>query len=116
MTDRKAARLGRESIGAFPTATGGIARLAYKQAKRAQLNVAALLKEAKLTEHQVRDDRIRVAVKSQIRFLNIVADTLQNDFLGMHLGQKVDLREVGLLYYVLASSQNLADAFRRVAR
>jgi AraC-like DNA-binding protein len=116
MAVRKILRRGRKGAGTLPTATGGIARLAYEQAKKARLNVETLLKDAKLTVQQVSDDRVRMPVKSQIRFLNLVADALQDDFLGIHLAQKVDLRELGLLYYVLASSQNLFDALRRIAR
>jgi AraC-like DNA-binding protein len=116
MAVRKMLRRGREGAATTPTATGGIARLAYEEAKQAKLNFGALLKDAKLTVQQVSDDNDRVPVKSQIRFLNLVAAVLQKDFLGIHLAQKVDLREVGLLYYVLASSQNLGDALRRVAR
>jgi Arabinose-binding domain of AraC transcription regulator, N-term len=116
MIVRKKLRRGREGAGFPPTATGGIARLANEQAKKAKLNLEALLKDAQLTAEQVADDRVRMPVKSQIRFLNLVADALPDDFLGIHLAQKFDLREVGLLYYVLASSQNLADALRRVAR
>lgn len=115
MAVRKTVRR-RERLGVPPTATGGIARLAYQQANKAKLNSNALLKDAKLTVHQLSDDHVRIPVKNQIRFLNLVAETLQDEFLGIHLAQKVDLREVGLLYYVLASSQTLADALRRVAR
>ena len=46
----------------------------------------------------------------------MVADELRDEFLGLHLAQKVDLRELGLLYYVLASSETLGDALRRAAR
>ena len=31
-------------------------------------------------------------------------------FSGFHLAQECDLREIGLLYYVLASSETLIDA------
>ena len=116
MAVRKVLRRGREGAVPPPTATGGIARLACEEAKQAKLNFESLLKDAKLTVKQVSDDNDRVPVKSQIRFLNLVAAALQKDFLGIHLAQKVDLREVGLLYYVMASSQTLGDALRRVAR
>ncbi|HZC56418.1 MAG TPA: AraC family transcriptional regulator [Xanthobacteraceae bacterium] len=116
MAVRKMLRRGREGAVTPPTATGGIARLAYEEAKQAKLNFGVLLKDAKLTVQQVSDDNDRVPVKSQIRFLNLVAAALQKDFLGIRLAQKVDLREVGLLYYILASSQILGDALRRVAR
>jgi AraC-like DNA-binding protein len=36
--------------------------------------------------------------------------------LGFHLAQEHDLREIGLFYYVLASSATLADALQRAAR
>jgi AraC-like DNA-binding protein len=106
----------RTHVPALPTAGGGIARLAYEQAKKAGIDAGDLLKRAKLTVPQIADARLRLPVKSQIEFLNLVADALQNEFLGLRLAQNVDLRELGLLYYVLASSQTLADALQRVAR
>ena len=100
----------------FPTATGGIARLAYQHARGVGIDVRPLLDRAKLTLQQVADDRIRVPVKAQIEFLSLVAHELQNEVLGIRLAQTVDLREIGLLYYVLASSENLNDALQRVER
>ena len=41
---------------------------------------------------------------------------MEDDFLGFHLAQTADLRELGLLYYVLASSEKLIDALQRAAR
>src|SRR4051812_28207880 len=93
----------------LPTASGGIARLAYQQAQQARIDTEPFFKRAKLTLQQVTDDRIRLSVKAQIEFLNLVADALADDFLGVRLAQMVDLRELGLLYYVLASSEKLTD-------
>jgi AraC-like DNA-binding protein len=45
-----------------------------------------------------------------------VADALQDDLLGFHLARDMDLREGGLLYYVLNSSDLLGDALRRAER
>jgi AraC-like DNA-binding protein len=75
-----------------------------------------LLGSAGLTLHQIRTPDVRIPVKSQIKFLDQVASALKDDFLGVHLAQSVDLRELGLLYYVLASSENFATALARVAR
>jgi AraC-like DNA-binding protein len=69
-----------------------------------------------LSEQQVKNPQLRIAVKDQIKFLNLVADKLQDEFLGIRLAQAVDLRELGLLYYVMASSRTVGDALRRVAR
>src|SRR5262249_5844747 len=69
-----------------------------------------------LTVQQVTDDRVRLPVKGQIEFLNLVAEASQSEFLGIRLAQALELREIGLTYYVLASSPTLAEALRRAAR
>jgi AraC-like DNA-binding protein len=69
-----------------------------------------------LTPHQAKNSRFRIPVKNQINFLNQVGDKLSDPFLGIHLAEGIDLREMGLLYYVLASSDRLGDALQRLAR
>ena len=86
----------------IPTASGGITRAACAVAARARVPVGALLKRANLTLQQAKNARMRIAVKDQIEFLNLVADELNDEFLGIKLAQTVDLRELGLLYYVTA--------------
>ena len=54
--------------------------------------------------------------QSQIKLLEFAAEALQDDFIGFHLAQDYDLREIGFLYYVLASSEILADALHRAER
>jgi AraC-like DNA-binding protein len=106
----------RLRFNSLPTATGGIAGAALARATEAKLDVERLLKACDVTVQQAKDPSVRVPVKNQIKFLNAVADALLDEFLGIHLGEAVDLREIGLLYYVLASSETLGDALRRVAR
>jgi hypothetical protein len=48
--------------------------------------------------------------------LNEAATALKDDCLGFTLARDFDLREIGLLYYVMASSGKLGDALRRLAR
>jgi AraC-like DNA-binding protein len=105
-----------KSLGALPTATGGITRLAYAQARRAGVNVEPLLREAGLTERQVRDHGVRIKVRQQIEFLNLVASAVGDPFLGFHLALADDLRWLGMLYYVAASSETFGDGLRRCAR
>jgi AraC-like DNA-binding protein len=100
----------------LPSAVGSMARLAYAQAKKSGVAVEPLLKKSGLTLHQMEEEGVRLAVRDQIKFLNLVADTLEDDFLGFHLAQLRDLRQMGLLYYVLASSEILIDALQRGAR
>ena len=103
-------------LGALPTAAGAIARLAYGRARRAGIELKPLLKKAGLTDQQIKDRGTRLAVHDQITFLNLVANALGDEFLGFHLAQLPDLRELGLLFYVAASSETLGDALRRAAR
>lgn len=109
-------RIQRRTPGKFPTASGGIARLACEQAKAAGIDPRRFLARARLTLQQITVARARVPVKAQIAFLDLIAKALRDEFLGIRLAQKVDLREIGLVYYVLASSAKLNDALLRVAR
>ena len=102
--------------GQFPTATGGIARLAYAKLVSAGGNAESLLSKAGLTLEEMRNPSIRLKVRDQIKFLNLVAQALKDEFLGFHLAQHVEMRELGLLYYVLSSSANLKEALERAAR
>jgi AraC-like DNA-binding protein len=103
-------------LGSLPTAAGTIARLAYAAAQRAGIEVEPLLIKAGLTEQQIKNHGARVAVQRQIQFLNGVANALGDDLLGFHLAQLPDLRELGFLFYVAASSDTLGDALQRAAR
>jgi hypothetical protein len=53
---------------------------------------------------------------SQIEFLDLASKTLRDEYLGLSLAEQVDLRELGMLYYVAASSQRLGDALKRIER
>lgn len=99
-----------------PTATGMLARAAYTRAIKAGKDVTPLLKKARLTARQIENSNLRLSVDSQIKFLNLAAEALEDEFLGFHIGRSFDLREIGLLYYVLSSSDTLGCAFERGAR
>jgi AraC-like DNA-binding protein len=99
----------------IPTATGWIARAAFARASE-QLDVEPLLKRAGLTIQQVKNLDARIGVRNQIRFLDLIAHRLSDEFLGFRLAQEFELRKLGLLYYVQASSETLGDALHRVAR
>ena len=103
-------------FSSLPTAGGAIARAAYARALEARLEVEPLLKSANLTPQQIKNSQVRMPVKNQIQFLSVVADKLPDPFLGIHLAENVELREMGLVYYVIASSETLRDALMRLAR
>jgi Arabinose-binding domain of AraC transcription regulator, N-term len=101
---------------ALPTASGAITRLAYAHAKQSGVELEPILKKAHLTLHDIENFDARLRVRDQIRFLDLVAVALQDDFLGFRLAQPADLREMGWLYYVAASSDIMGDALKRGAR
>jgi len=105
-----------KQLGALPTATGQLARYAYARARKAKIELLPLLKEVGLTHRQIEDQDCRIAARAQIKFLNAVANALQDPLLGFHIAQSTDLRELGLLYYVAASSETLDDVLQRAAR
>jgi AraC-like DNA-binding protein len=105
-----------KQLSRLPTATGQIARYAYACARKAKIELLPILKEVGLTRQQIEDQNSRITVRAQIKFLNAVANALQDPLLGFHIAQSADLRELGLLYYVAASSETLDDALQRAAR
>ena len=96
-------------IDSVPSATGGIARLVSARIRESGIELAPLLSKAGLTVEQIDDRNARLKVASQIKFLELSAAASQDDFLGFHLARHFDLREIGLFYYILASSETLAD-------
>src|SRR3954469_20949373 len=92
------------------SATGGIAPLACARLRELGKDVAAVLAEVGARPEQVNDDAIRLEVPRQIRILELTSEELQDGLLGFHLARNFDLREIGLIYYVIASSERLADA------
>jgi AraC-like DNA-binding protein len=103
-------------IDSVPSATGGIARLVSERIRESGIELAPLLSKAGLTAEQIDDRNARIKVGSQIKFLEFSAAALQDDFLGFNLARDFDLREIGLFYYVLASSESLADALHKAER
>src|SRR5438128_8665822 len=105
-----------QDLASIPMAQGGLSRLAIARLKSAGVPVAPLLKRAGLTPEVIADPTERLSVRSQITLLDEVAIALKDDCIGFTLARDFDPREIGLLYYVMASSQTLGDALKRVAR
>jgi AraC-like DNA-binding protein len=103
-------------LGTLPNAIGTLTRLAYARARASGIDTRTLLKNANITLQQINDAKLKLRVRDQIEFLNLVADAVRDDLFGFHLAQPSDLREFGFLYYVAASSDVLGDALQKLAR
>ena len=110
MSNRSSSALNSEpDLAAIPMAGGGLSRLAIARLQRAGVPVAPILRRAGLTPELVAEPEERLSVRSQIRLLDEAAIALKDDCLGFTLACDFDPREIGLLYYVMASSQTLAN-------
>jgi AraC-like DNA-binding protein len=103
-------------IADMPRAAGVLARLAYASARDAGIRLGPLLRQAGLNMSQIRDRTASLRARDQIEFVELVAGALGDGLLGFHLARQCDMREGGLFYYVLASSNVLHDLFQRGAR
>src|SRR5262245_18307586 len=97
-------------------AGGGLSRLAIARLQSAGVPVAPLLRRVGRTRDVIDNPEERLSVRSQFELLDEAAIALKDARLGFTLARDFDPRELGLLYYVMASSQTLGDALKRVAR
>src|SRR5438309_11580701 len=104
-----------QELDSIPTAQGGLSRLAIARLQSAGVPVVPLLRRVGLTPEVIADPEERLSVQSQIALLDEAAIALKDDCLGFTLARDHDPREIGLLYYVMASSQSLGDGLRRIS-
>jgi AraC-like DNA-binding protein len=100
----------------IPRALGIATRIAYAHAKDAGVPMAPLLEGSRLARRQIEDSSVRLPVADQVEFLNLVAAATGDDLLGLHLAKRCELRDLGLFYYALASSETLFEVCQRAAR
>src|SRR3954465_11892674 len=98
-----------------PSAEGRITRLAAVHVK-ASCDLNSLLARVGPGPKDIDDPRARMGVQSQITFLERASKAIDDPLLGFHLAETFDPRELGLLYYVQASSVTLGEALARMAR
>ena len=105
-----------KKIAALRRCGGLLSRLAYEHGRKEGADVEVFLQQAQLTPRQIKDKDIQLGVQNQIKFVDLVANATGDPLLGFHLAYSYDLREIGLLYYVIASAETLLGSLLRVAR
>ena len=108
-------RTSLRALTALPTASGLAARLAVALLVRHKLDASTLLTQCRLSPEALAEHK-RIDAASQVAFLDLVARVTGDDFLALTLAEDFDLRELGMLYYVAASSRLLGEALARLAR
>jgi hypothetical protein len=104
-------------IRAQPSAEETLSRLACARARVAALDVASLVARGRCDAATGRRrERLASSGARPNRTCRANRSRLQDDFLEFHIARDMDLREIGLLYYVLNSSDPLGEALRRGQR
>src|SRR3954447_6481733 len=98
-----------QDLASIPTAKGGLSRLVVARLESAGVPEVPLLRRAGLNLELIADPESQLSVRSQIKLLDEAAIALKDDCIGFTLARDFDLRKLGLLYYVMASSQTLGD-------
>lgn len=83
---------------------------------RSGLDAEPILARAGLSRAQLSQPAIGVAVVSQYRFLEYAAAEVDDPLLGLRVALQMDLRNVGVLYYLVTASTTIAHAFCNLAR
>ena len=105
-----------KKIAALRRCGGLLSRLAYERGRKEGVDVEVLLRQAHLTPREIKNKDIPLGVQNQIKFVDLVANATSDPLLGFRLAYSYDLREIGLLYYVIASAETLLGSLLRVAR
>ncbi len=95
---------------------GLLSRLAYNHLRSRHIDPLPLLEKSGLNVGAVSALDAPIPVGSQIKFLKLAAESLEDPLLGFRLVCKFDARQLGWLYYVSTSADTLGDALSRLAR
>jgi AraC-like DNA-binding protein len=104
-----------ETVG-LPRSAGALSRLAYTVAEAQGIDPGPVLQRSAVSREQIENPHATIQVRDQISFLNSIAELMGDDLLGFHLARSCELRSIGLLYYLVASSDQLIDALERLSR
>jgi len=75
-----------------------------------------LLSTAELSRAQLTQNPAGISVASQHQFLDLAATATNDPLLGLHVAAEIDLRDIGVLFYLAASCTTVADAIERLVR
>jgi AraC-like DNA-binding protein len=102
-------------LGSLPTTDGTATRLALARLEREGHDGARLLTLSGLSAALLRR-RQRFGLANQLRFLDLAAAALKDPCLGVTIAGELELRELGLLYYVVASARTAREGLMQLAR
>ena len=99
----------------FVWTRGIAARETLRYLDRKGIDAERLLSTAELSRAQLAENPSDVSAVSQHRFLELAAAETDDPLLGLHVAAEMDLREIGLLFYLAASSATVGEALEQLA-
>ena len=95
---------------------GVAARETLSYLDRRGIDAEPALSGAGLSRRQLSRDDIGLSVASQYRFLELAATEANDQLLGLHVAAEMDLRSIGILFYLTGSAPTVAEALVNLAR
>jgi AraC-like DNA-binding protein len=97
--------------------TRGIAaRETLRYLDKRGIDTEPLLLRAELSRARLIEDPGGISVVSQHRFIELAASETDDPLLGLHVAAELDIRDIGILFYLQASSATVAEALDHLAR
>ena len=95
---------------------GVAARETMHYLDRQGVDAEPLLSKSELSRTQLTQDPGGVSVVSQHRFLELAASEINDPLLGLHVAAEMDLRNIGFLFYLAASSATVSEVLEHLAQ
>jgi len=95
---------------------GVAARETLRYLDKKGFDAAPLLSKTELSRAQLIEDPGGISVVSQLRFLELAASETNDPLLGLHVAAELDMRDIGILFYLTAASATVADALEHLVR
>ena len=95
---------------------GTAARETLRYLDRKRIEAEPLLAKAELSRDQMLRDASGISAASQYRFLELAATETDESLLGLRVAAEMDMRDVGVLFYLAASSATVATALAHLVR
>src|SRR5215472_15584390 len=71
---------------------------------------------AGISRRQLSQDDVGLSVASQYRFLELAAAEANDQLLGLHVAAEMDIRAIGILFYLTESAPTVSEALENLAR
>ena len=93
---------------------GVAARETLSYLNRKGIDAESALFGAGLSRRQLSQEDIGLSVASQYRFLELTATEANDQLLGLHVAAEMDLRAIGILFYLTGSSRTVFRGARKL--